>query len=223
MKNIIYTQNFTREATQIIVEKIEKSLSTQDSCVLCLAGGQTPLSIYEELAKSDIDWSRVYFTQGDERNVSKDDPESNFKGAYDSLLSKINSSEDHTVRIKTELGFEQSAEAYEQDLKNLQAKLERDYLFDIVLLGIGHDGHTASLFPNSPALTITDKLVYANTVNHTHRERITLTYPALNSSKEIIILSNDPAKKGVIEQVMSGADFPITKVHQWGDKVTWIL
>ena len=223
MPTILKTSHFVQEATDHIVRHILVSLESTGSCVLCLAGGKTPMPIYEALSKASIDWAHIYITFGDERDVPSDDMENNYKMAHDSLLSKINIPLSNILRIETELGVVEAAINYEQKLITLKTKLGRDYLFDITLLGIGGDGHTASLFPGTAALNENKKLVVDNDVPQLGKKRITLTYPALNSSKEIIFLINDPSKKTILENIWNEENFPATKIKPAQGAVTWIV
>jgi len=102
--------------------------------------------------------NKVYLTMGDDRNVPMDDKESNFKGMNDSLISKIKIPSDHVLRIKTELGMEKAAETFEKELKRFAEKSLKGIIYStLFLLGIGTNGHTASLFPNSAALEVTNR------------------------------------------------------------------
>jgi 6-phosphogluconolactonase len=223
MPDIIRTKSFARDATDLIGEKIRTSLGSSAACVICLAGGKTPISVYEKLAAMELEWDRIYITFGDERNVPPTNKESNYKAAYDSLLSKISIPEDHILRIEAELGPEQAAKRYEEKLYALKKELGRDHIFDIMLLGIGGDGHTASLFPGTEALKATDRLVIENKVPQMDTDRITLTYPAIGSSKDIIFLVNDPSKKEVLEKIWIGEEFPAAHISSTRGKTVWIV
>lgn len=221
--NIIKTANFVQDASEHIIRLTKASLEAGGMCVMCLAGGRTPTPIYEALSKAQIDWSRVYIIFGDERNVPSGDLESNYKMVHDSLLSRINIPSTNVLRIETELGAVAAGENYHNKLVELKRNLDRDYLFDITLLGIGADGHTASLFSGTRVLGEMSKLAVDNNVPQLNKKRITLTYPALNSSKEIIFLVNDPTKKEILEKIWNGADFPATHIKPISNKVTWIV
>jgi 6-phosphogluconolactonase len=221
--NIIETSNFTLESAEFISKKISTTLNSSDYCVIALAGGKTPIPVYAELAKMSISWEKIYFIFGDERIVPSTDPESNYKTAHDSLLNNIPISADHILRIETELGPQKAAESYEARLVELQTKLKRDYLIDVTLLGIGGDGHTASLFPGTAALGELERLVVANTVPQLKTERITLTFKALNDSREIIFLVHDPAKKEILEKIWAGEDFPAANIKPSNGNVTWVV
>ncbi len=223
MSNVVRTSNFVQETSDYITNLIQKALNNGAFCVIGLAGGTTPLPIYEELAKRNLDWSHIYLVQGDERNLPSDHAMSNFKTANDALMSKINIPADHVYRIQTELGLEAAAAKYESALKKLQSKLGRDYLFDILMLGIGNDGHTASLFPGSPALKVTDRMVSPNTAPQPYPERITVTYPVLNASKEVVIMADYNSKKDILEKVWAGGDVPIAHIKPTNGSLVWFV
>ena len=224
MSNIIRTSDFAAQSALYIVAGINKVLLSCKDCVVCLAGGNTPLPIYENLAlMKDLAWERVYIAFGDERNVPPSNDQSNYKSALDALLSKVPIPQSNIFRIEAENGLPNAAEDYGETLLGLKTSLGRDYIFDIMLLGIGNDGHTASLFPGTKALEVTDKLVSVNEVPQLNTERITLTYTAISEAKEIIFLVNDPSKNKIMEKIWNNEDLPATKVNQLGDRVTWIV
>jgi len=155
--NIIRTKEFTSKARSHILDAINSSLDLNSTIVICLSGGKTPSLVYNELSKDKIDWIKVYLTFGDERNVPQTDNNSNYKMVFDSFINKIEIPNENILRTKIELGIENAARDYGASLLALQKKLNRNYLFDIVLLGIGSDGHTASIFPNTNALHESEK------------------------------------------------------------------
>lgn len=225
MPNIVRTSNFVPETTEYIVNRINEALDSESGafCTIALAGGTTPLPIYEELAKQDLDWKRIYLIQGDERNLPSDHPMSNFKTANDALMSRINIPADHVFRIQTELGLDEATQKYENSLKKLQTKLGRNYLFDILLLGIGNDGHTAGLFPNSPALKETLRWVAPNRAPQPYPERITITYPILNASKHVVIMADYKSKKDILEKVWAGANVPVSHIKPKSGDLCWFI
>ena len=219
--SVIKTRAFASEGARYIAEAINSSIRTHGHCVLCLAGGKTPVSVYSELIKSNIPWQNVYIAFGDERNVLHTDQQSNYAMALESLLKHISPAQ--IIRMQTELGLEQAARTYEQELLNLKTKLNRNALFDLVLLGIGSDGHTASLFPGTNALKETERLVVANNVPQLNTQRITLTYPAIHSSEKVILLVNDPAKTAIMQKIWAGGDFPATHARPHVGEAVWIV
>lgn len=197
---------------------------------LCLAGGSTPKLLYRTLAEhpflDSLPWSRMHWFWGDERFVAKDDELSNFHMVNEALLSKCPIPVDNIHRIKTELGSpEATASAYEQELKFYYRSDQLDAarpMFDVTLLGLGLDGHTASLFPESPALTERSKWVCA-VIGAKPEARITLTYPALNSSKAVAFLVTGAEKKDMFSKVHGGnSNFPAGQIKPVGN-LYWFL
>src|SRR5215472_17265050 len=152
-------------------------------CV-ALSGGNTPRGVNAELAarcKDSLPWDKIFVFFGDERNVPPEDPESNYRMARESLLSKVPIPEENVHRILAELPAPAAAVQYEMDMRTFFRLPAGDWpRFDLIFLGLGDDGHTASLFPESAALNETTRLVVANWVDKLHSYRITFTYPLLN-------------------------------------------
>ncbi|MDQ6788610.1 MAG: 6-phosphogluconolactonase [Acidobacteriota bacterium] len=181
---------------------------------VALAGGSTPKSLYRLLTtdkfRSLIDWTRVFFFFGDERNVLPDDEESNFRMADESILKPLEIAENQIFRWQTELkdaGL--IAEKYEQKIKEFFNLPENAFpRFDLILLGMGDDGHTASLFPFTEALQENKKIAVANRVEKLNTTRLTLTFPAINNSANIMFLISGEKKAGVLREVLEGERQP---------------
>lgn len=197
-------------------------------CV-ALSGGSTPKGLYALLATGvvPVPWSNVCFFFGDERHVPPDDPESNYRMANEALLSKIPVLPENVFRI---LGEEKDAQIaakkYEETLVNFFDLKTGDFpRFDLILLGIGPDGHTASLFPGSPALQEKHRLVVANWAEQFHTHRITLTLPVLNNAVVVVFLVGGQEKSGVLHQVLEGPEgqFPSQLVRPADGKIIWLL
>ena len=167
--------------------------------------------MYERLATpaiaSRFPWPRVHWFWGDERFVPHDDPASNYRMAREALLSRVPIPGGNIHPIPTEgVSPEQAAEAYEATLKRYHGSdiLAPDRpLFDVTLLGIGDNGHTASLFPGQPALRETRRWVVA-TIGVKSEPRITLTYPALDSSRDVAFLVAGKSKRQIVARVRAG-------------------
>jgi 6-phosphogluconolactonase len=176
-----------------------------------LSGGSTPRRLYECLAEpavvSCFPWSRVHWFWGDERFVPHDDRDSNYGMARDAFLSRAPVPDDNVHSIPTEgVSPEQAAAAYEMTLKRFYGAdiLAPDRpLFDVTLLGIGVDGHTASLFPDQPALQETQRWVVP-VIGAKPEPRITLTYPALNSSCDVALVVTGKEKRDVVARAQAG-------------------
>src|ERR1700678_418326 len=169
---------------------------------VCLSGGSTPRRLYQRLATPTIasrfPWSRAHWFWGDERFVPHDHPDSNYRMARDALLSRVPVPDDNIHAIPTEgLSPEHAAATYEATLKRFYGAdvfAPDRPLFDVTLLGIGENGHTASLFPGQPALREARRWAVA-AVGEKSEPRITLTYPALNSSRDVAFLATGEAKR----------------------------
>ena len=189
----------------------ERARASDGVFTVCLSGGSTPRLLYERLAEptynSRFPWSRAHWFWGDERFVPHNDRDSNYRMAREAFLSRVPCPEDNIHAIPTEgLSPEQAAAAYETTLKKFygsETLLPHRPLFNVTLLGIGENGHTASLFPGQPALQETRRWAVA-TIGANSEPRITLTYPALNSSRDVAFLATGQGKRDVIARVRSG-------------------
>lgn len=175
---------------------------------VALSGGSTPLPLYGLLASEPfrhrIDWDSISFFWSDERSVPPDHEDSNYGAAEAILLEKIDVEEGRIHRIEGELG-EDAAPAYELELKRAFGLGEGEFpFFDLMLLGMGPDGHTASLFPHSPALDEDKKIVAAEYVKKLSSTRITLTPPVINKAANIIFLVTGAEKAAVLKAILEG-------------------
>ena len=212
-------QKFHNEATNLIYKLYEESIEENKLFTLMLSGGRTPLPVYEKLAseyKDKINWEKVHIFWGDERYVDLKSEGSNYKWAYDLLISKINIPTNNAHRIKTELPIEKASQEYEKEIINFFGK--QNPVFGLILLGIGEDGHTASLFPSSDALKENKKLFTVTLPSGTPKvPRITATYKLLNNARNILFLSSYKGKEKVIDEILNHPKiaeekFPAAKV-----------
>ena len=173
---------------------------------VALAGGSTPKATYELAARRDVDWSSTGFWFGDERAVPPDHEHSNYRMAREALLDRIEPGAVH--RIKGELGHEQAADDYEAELR--AATGEGVPALDLVLLGLGPDAHTASLFPHDPALGERERLVVGVETPGMAPlvPRVTLTLPVLNAAREVLFLVAGEDKAEAAGRAFSGAPDP---------------
>jgi 6-phosphogluconolactonase len=187
------------------------ALASDRTFAVCLSGGSTPRRLYECLAASEIasrfPWSRVHWFWGDERFVPHSDSDSNYRMTCDAVLSRVPVPNENIHSIPTEgLSPDQSAAAYESTLKRFYGaeiiKPNRP-LFDVTLLGIGEDGHTASLFPGHQALQDTRRWAVA-VIGAKSEPRITLTYPVLNSSRDVAFLVTGEGKRDIVARAQAG-------------------
>jgi 6-phosphogluconolactonase len=192
---------------------------------VALSGGTTPRTLYEQLSKppyrDSFPWSRTHWFWGDERFVPHDDPLSNYRMVREALLSRAPIPTVNIHPIPTEgTTADEAASAYERELKFFYGAAQLDParpLFDVTFLGLGPDGHTASLFPGSAVLAERGRWVAA-VVGTKAEARITLTYPTLESSRQAAFLVAGEAKRAMLERLRRGDDnLPAGRVHPTGE------
>jgi 6-phosphogluconolactonase len=205
-------------------------ITDHGSFVVALAGGSTPRRAYELLAanefKSRVDWSRVHLFFGDERMVPPDSPESNYHMVNEALLTRITISAANVHRIRGEVDATESAKSYQAELKRFFGTVDWPQ-FDLVWLGMGADGHTASLFPGSDALYEETRWVVETTQPHTERDRITLTLPVFNHAARVTFLVTGKEKAATLARLLrSGAadeELPAQKIRPSNGMLEWLV
>ncbi len=219
----------SRMAAREFQRAAEFAIHDHGRFTVALSGGNTPRVVYSLLAseyKDKIPWSKSLIFFGDERSVPPSHPDSNFRMANESLLSKISIPSENVHRVRTELGPEAAAQDYEKLLRQTFSlsggELPR---FDLILLGLGDDGHTASLFPGTTALEEKSLLVTANWVEKLHTFRITLTYPVLNHAAEVVFLVSGAAKAEVLKDVLNSPEkkYPSQLVQPENGRLLWLV
>lgn len=202
---------------------VARSLGARGICNLALAGGSTPRKLYSLVAAhaAGTDWSRVHFFFGDERCVPPDNAESNYRMVRETLLASPALAAAQVHRVRAELPPAQAAKQYDEELRaHFAAPLPQ---FDLILLGMGPDGHTASLFPGTKALDERERWVTANWVEKFGASRITFTYPVLNHASEVTFLVTGIEKRAAVRQIFrEGATLPAAGVKPRG-KLVWLL
>ena len=201
-----------------------------DRFSVALAGGNTPRRVYELLAterfKQRVEWAQVDLFFGDERCVPPDHPESNYAMAYETLISKVPIPAKNVHRIIGEGRPEESARLYENQLRIFFAGVSWPR-FDLVLLGMGEDGHTASLFPGSDALKEKTKWVVTTRLEGSMRDRITLTVPVFNQAARIMFLVTGAGKAGRLAQVLhpqhGSAPLPAQAIKPVNGTLEWLV
>ena len=192
----------------------------------CAGGGRDAArAVHEALARvgSDIAWSRVQITFGDERCVPPDDADSNYRMAKESLLDRVPIPAGNVFRIRGEIAPEEAAREYEGKLAAVAARFgEPRYVHDLVILGMGPDGHTASLFPGSPALAEAVRNVIPATGPKPPPQRITMTFPLINAARKVCFLVASADKLPLVGQIVAGdASHPAGRVR--AGSVTWLV
>jgi 6-phosphogluconolactonase len=195
---------------------------------VALSGGNTPRTVYSLLASEhkELPWDRIHIFFGDERHVPPDHPDSNFRMASESLLSIVPIPEKNVHRIHAELDAEAAAAEYDQQLVNFFKLTNHDWpRFDLIFLGIGDDGHTASLFPGSEALTEISRRVTANWVEKFKAFRITLTFPVLNNAAEVDFLVSGAGKAQILSEVLrpGARKYPAQNVQPQNGRLLWLV
>jgi 6-phosphogluconolactonase len=190
---------------------------------IALSGGSTPRRLFQLMGaefSDEFPWTRMHFFWGDERFVPRDDPESNFRMAYEALLSKVAVPPGNIHPVPTEgIELDDAVRAYELELQEFYggSTLKDKFLFQVQFLGLGEDGHIASLIPGEPVLNERERWVAA--VSHGRPEtRITLTYPPIESSRHIAFLVSGPAKRDILHKVRTlSVNVPATRLRPFGN------
>lgn len=220
----------SHEAASLFIKLAKESVKAQTRFVAALSGGSTPRRLYSLLGslpyRDQVDWPRVHIFWVDERCVPKDHEESNFKVVFDRLLSKVPIPGTNIHRIKGEELSEHGARDYEAHLKEFFG-LKDFPIFDLVLLGMGEDGHTASLFPGSKWLNDTKRLVIPVHLKNPNLDRVTLTLPVLNHARNILFLVTGHSKAKVLAEVMTVKShrhpYPAARIHPIHGRLLWFI
>jgi 6-phosphogluconolactonase len=206
---------FNISASDWIVDEIAKVLSQKDKCTIALSGGNTPRAIYKLLSasprKDKIDWSRMHVFWGDERAVPFEDPRNNAKMAFDTLLGRVNIPPSQIHVMRTDIAPEQSAHEYEKILKTYfenGTPEEPPITFDLVLLGMGDDGHTLSLFPGMTEIFEDESWTMTIYLPSQNMFRITLTRVVVNLSSRIAFFAIGAGKAKALMEVLQGSFHP---------------
>jgi 6-phosphogluconolactonase len=226
-REVIRTRNFASDAADFIVDQAHKAVADRNEFRIALSGGNTPRPIYERLAiiGRDLPWESIRITFGDERCVPPDDSQSNFRMAREALFIPAAIPENSIMRLRGEIDPQMAAQEYENQLDLLAAQRgEQIYQHDLILLGLGDDGHTASLFPGTAGLEERERRVIANFVPKFSSWRLTFTFPLINRARQICFLVNATKNMELIERVLQGdAQLPASRVEPTAGDVTWII
>ena len=219
-------------AAEIIVGVVNEGLQRNEHVSVALSGGATPKDLYALLSsdpyRDGIAWEKIHFFWGDERHVPPDHPESNYRTAHEGMLSRVPVPPGNIHRVRGEdPDANQAALEYERELmKTFRLSAGQVPEFDCVLLGIGPDGHTASLFPGTKALGEKKRLVVANWVEKFMHSRITMTLPVFNSARLILFLVTGGNKAEVLREVLEGDEpihpLPAQMIRPNHGRVLWL-
>jgi 6-phosphogluconolactonase len=226
-REVIRTKNFVADAVNFIVDLARKALAERNEFRIALSGGNTPRPIYTELARTarDLPWEKMLITFSDERCVPPEHEQSNYRMARETLFIPAAVPDKSIMRMRGEIDPPIAAQEYQDNIDLLAAQRgEQIYRHDLILLGLGDDGHTASLFPGTAALEETTRRVVANFVPKFNAWRLTFTFPLINQARVICFLVNAAKHADLIEGVVKGdAKYPASRVNPSTGNVTWIL
>jgi 6-phosphogluconolactonase len=215
-----------------LTEYIDSTLQKQDRFTIALSGGSTPQKLHALLAaspyKDQIDWNKLHVFWGDERFVPFEDDRNNAKMAFDTLLDHVPVPREQIHIMRTDIQPEASAEEYEKILNRyFPATIPPAKTFDLVLLGMGDDGHTLSLFPGTHVMHVEDKLVTSLFLKQQDMYRITLTAPVVNRSACVVFLVSGAGKATVLKEVIEGDYqpdlYPSQVIKPVNDQLHWFV
>jgi 6-phosphogluconolactonase len=223
-----------RRAAQKFVEAAAAAVNEKGSFSVALAGGSTPKALYfllvnDPAMRAQVPWDKMQLFFGDERHVGPDHPDSNFRMAAEALISKSPLKPAQVTRIKGEYpDANQAAKEYEQAIRShFQLLNEQFPRFDLVLLGMGSEGHTASLFPGTKALHEKERIAVSNWVGKLFSDRITVTAPAINNAARVIFMvtgaDKAPALTAVLERVYEPDQLPAQLIQPANGTLLWLV
>jgi 6-phosphogluconolactonase len=237
IRTLTTPQELFAAAAEEVVHTATEAVAERGRFTIALSGGSTPKNLFTLLAtnaRATLPWDKMFFFWGDERHVPPTDPDSNYRMADESMLSKIPVKPENIFRIPAENPDAAAAAAtYEKTLQKFFA-LEPSPnqpgpfpRFDLILLGMGPDGHTASLFPGTAGLQENSRLVIANWVEKMKTHRLSFTYPVLNSAADVAFLVSGtdkaPALRAVLQSDAPGDQYPAKLVHPTDGKLIWLI
>ncbi len=219
-----------QEAARSIVREVSSAVAARNRATLALSGGSTPKAVYELLAqeagRAHLDWNTVHLFWGDERCVPPDAQESNYRMVHEALLQSIAIPQANIHRIEAERSPKEAAERYQQELRSFFALGPKGFPhFDLILLGLGEDGHTASLFPETPILSEDKRLVAEAFVPQLRASRISMTFPTINHARTVMFLVAGAAKARILHNVLEGpfGVYPAQRVQPIDGTLLWLV
>jgi 6-phosphogluconolactonase len=226
--------SIAKRAAQEFVQAAAAAVRERGSFNVALAGGSTPKALYSLLVndatlRSQVPWDKIHLFFGDERHVAPDHPDSNFRMATEAMIAKAPLEPEQVTRIKGEYpDAEKAALEYEKTLREYFKLKDGEYpRFDLVLAGMGSEGHTLSLFPGTKALHADGRVVVRNWIGKLYTERITLTAPAASNSAQIIFMVTGPDKalalKGVLEGPFEPEQLPAQLLQPRNGRLIWLV
>lgn len=230
---IFESANFAENVTDLILDLINDTLEKKTTCYFALSGGSTPGELYKLLSSVSkvelVDWKNVVFFLGDERFVPLEDKRSNYNMFCNTFLSNISANflpKVFPINVNAS-NIDVAAKEYSELIKEQMNAKDSLPVFDIMLLGLGEDGHTASLFPNDPAVYETKKICIGVKHPTDGTQRVSLTSSVICNARNLIFLSKGKAKASIVKEVIEGDAYPITYPSRIfvpvADKTTWCL
>lgn len=222
--------SLSQKGAEIFIREAKKALNANQKFNVTLSGGSTPRKLYELLAKPpyllSISWEGVHFFWGDERCVQPNHPESNYRMFREAFLSRVSLPRENIHRIRAEMQPEKAASEYENELKKFFGQPEFPR-FNLALMGLGTDGHTASLFPETKVLQEKRRWVAAQHVDKLKANRITLTVPVFNQAEAVIFLVSGEDKAEILPQILEGPAnperFPAQFIRPANGRLVWVV
>jgi 6-phosphogluconolactonase len=218
------------QAATLFVTTSRNAMTEKTRVAVAISGGSTQRRLYTFLGSAEyrpqVDWQRIHFFWVDERCVPKDHEESNFRTVFDTLLSKVPISDENIHRIRSEEELDRAARDYEEEIREF-FKPSQLPIFDLVILGVGEDGHTASLFPGSEALGEKERWVVPVYLEKPKINRITLTLPVLNHASQILFLISGRSKATVLSEILENGHqkdrYPAGLINPVHGKLLWLI
>jgi 6-phosphogluconolactonase len=222
---------FAEAAANLFIESAIQSVGDRGTFSVALSGGSTPRAVFarlvaDETARVKVSWRQIDWWWSDERSVPPADPASNFRMAFESLLGHVSIDPARVHRLKGEAEPALAASEYERDLRAAFGASSREIpRFDLLLLGLGADGHTASLFPGTAAIAERERLVVANDVPALHAVRLTFTLPLINRARRVAFLVSGAEKAPILARVLEGPPgvLPAQLVSPDDGELVWIV
>jgi 6-phosphogluconolactonase len=210
---------------EIMIDRIHQAIATQDRCTIALSGGSTPKPLYAALALEPLPWSKIHIFWGDERYVPADHPDSNQLMARQAWLDKVEMPAANIHPMHTQGGDpQQDAQRHETELREFFQQPEGFPCFDIILLGMGDDGHTASLFPHTDALAVGDRLITVG--NKDGQPRLTFSVPLINQANHVIFVVAGASKRPALKEIFAiqgdANQYPSRLIQPQGE-LLWLL
>ena len=220
----------SEEVTSEILKLSRQKIKEKGSFTIALSGGSTPKGVYLTMANKDFigefDWENIHFFWTDERFVDPDDIKSNYRMVAEALITKIDIPPQNIHPMKTQVeNSEIAAQKYDEELRSFFELSKGEFpVFDLILLGLGQDGHTASLFPGTEALDEKERLAVSVKHDDLAEERISLTYPVINHAQKIMFIVSGREKSEILKKALDeemATNFPVGKIRPENGELVW--